>query len=335
MISTLRRMALIFGLALSLFSSLACAQGDGWAQYKTRFLMPDGRIVDTANRNVSHTEGQGFSMLLAVFNDDRPTFDRLWKWADKTLYRKEVGLYAWRYDPNAKEKVADKNNASDGDMLMAWALLLAGDKWNNSIYTGASEKVQAAIVKHNVIEFAGHTVMLPGIYGFNHTSTITLNPSYFLFPAWQAFYQHSHLKVWKSLNDDGLALLKKMNFGKIGLPTDWVTMQADGSVAPGNGWPPRFSYDAVRIPLYISWAEPDSPALQPFIRYWQGYPRENTPAYIDVQSGAKAEYSLSPGMLAIRDVTLGNGFDVTNTLTPDDGYYSSALQQLAYWSLQK
>ena len=32
-------------------------------RYKARFMMPDGRIIDTANGNVSHTEGQGFAML--------------------------------------------------------------------------------------------------------------------------------------------------------------------------------------------------------------------------------------------------------------------------------
>ncbi len=35
-----------------------------WERYKARFMMPDGRIIDTANGNVSHTEGQGFAMLL-------------------------------------------------------------------------------------------------------------------------------------------------------------------------------------------------------------------------------------------------------------------------------
>ncbi len=43
-----------------------------WERYKARFMMPDGRIIDTANGNVSHTEGQGFAMLLAVANNDRP-----------------------------------------------------------------------------------------------------------------------------------------------------------------------------------------------------------------------------------------------------------------------
>ncbi|MGM1325019.1 glycosyl hydrolase family 8, partial [Klebsiella michiganensis] len=30
-----------------------------WESYKSRFMMPDGRIIDTGNGNVSHTEGQG------------------------------------------------------------------------------------------------------------------------------------------------------------------------------------------------------------------------------------------------------------------------------------
>ena len=37
--------------------------GYGRERYKARFMMPDGRIIDTANGNVSHTEGQGFAML--------------------------------------------------------------------------------------------------------------------------------------------------------------------------------------------------------------------------------------------------------------------------------
>src|SRR5476649_2308750 len=79
-----RRYGLVlwFGLVFSFFTTAVMAQDQGWSAYKSRFLMPDGRIIDTANKNVSHTEGQGFSMLLAVFNDDQATFDKLWQWAN-------------------------------------------------------------------------------------------------------------------------------------------------------------------------------------------------------------------------------------------------------------
>ena len=96
-----------------------------WESYKSRFMMPDGRIIDTGNGNVSHTEGQGFAMLLAVGNNDRPAFDKLWQWTDKTLRNKDNGLFYWRYNPVAPNPVADKNDATDGDTLIAWALLRA------------------------------------------------------------------------------------------------------------------------------------------------------------------------------------------------------------------
>ncbi|MFI3310612.1 glycosyl hydrolase family 8 [Ewingella allii] len=340
-----RRLLLWLGVFCSLvsatlFSAAVMAQNSGWSQsngwleYKSRFLQADGRIADTANKGVSHTEGQGFSMLLAVYNNDQGTFDQLWQWANKNLYRKDIGLYSWRYDPNATPKVADKNNASDGDTLMAWALLLAGDRWHDPRYTQASDKLQSALIKKTVIDYAGYKVMLPGVSGFNQTSSITLNPSYFLFPAWQAFYQHSHLKVWKDLDESGVALLGKMTFGELRLQTDWVTLQADGTLLPSSKWPPRFSYDAVRIPLYLGWAHAGSPGLAPYIQWWQKSPRDATPAWVDVMTGTKAEYNMSPGLLAIRDFTMANRSAISPDLAPKDDYYSSTLQLLAWWASQ-
>ncbi len=90
-----------------------------WERYKARFMMPDGRIIDTANGNVSHTEGRGFAMLPAVANNDRPAFDKLWQWTDSTLRDKSNGLFYWRYNPVAPDPIADKNNATDGDTLIA------------------------------------------------------------------------------------------------------------------------------------------------------------------------------------------------------------------------
>jgi len=329
-----KSLLVLFSFALSLFSTVVMAQNKGWSDYKSRFLMADGRIVDTANKNVSHTEGQGFSMLLAVYNNDQTTFDKLWQWANNTLYRQDVGLYAWRYDPNNTTKVADKNNASDGDTLIAWALLLAGDQWHDPRYTQASEKLQAALLKNTVIDYAGYKVMLPGMYGFNQTSSITLNPSYFIFPAWNAFYQHSHLKVWKDLDESGTELLSKMTFGDDRLPTDWVTLQADGTLLPSSRWPTRFSFDAIRIPLYLGWAHPGNTNLAPYVLLWQKSPREATPAWIDVMTGTKAGYNMSPGLLAIRDFTMANRSAITPNLAPKDDYYSSSLQLLTWWASQ-
>lgn len=112
-------------LALVLGMSQASA-ADGWSTFKTRFMTAEGRIQDTGNKNVSHTEGQGYGMLMAVYYNDRSSFDSLWRWTQKNLSNPSNGLFYWKYTPGKSDPVSDKNNASDGDVLIAWALLKAG-----------------------------------------------------------------------------------------------------------------------------------------------------------------------------------------------------------------
>ena len=88
------------------FSAQAAA--DGWSSYKSRFMSSDGRISDTANNNVSHTEGQGYGMLLAVAYNDRATFDLLWQWTRTHLRNPQNDLFYWRYTPGAADPIADK-----------------------------------------------------------------------------------------------------------------------------------------------------------------------------------------------------------------------------------
>jgi len=318
-------------ILLGMFSVQAAAN-DGWSSYKSRFMAADGRIKDTANNNVSHTEGQGFAMLLAVDNNDRQSFDRLWQWTRSHLSNAQNGLFYWRYNPDASDPIVDKNNASDGDVLIAWALLRAGEKWNVADYLKQSDKIQRSIVSRNVTTFGGYSVMLPGAQGFNKTSYVVLNPSYFLFPAWRDFARRSHLKVWNQLIEDGFTLLGKMNnFGRSALPLDWVALNADGSMAPAIAWPPRFSYDAIRIPLYIWWYDPQSLRLVPFQHFWAGYSRLQTPAWINVSNNEAAPYNMDGGLLAVRDLTMGDTAQLSSSLDAQENYYSASLRLLV-WS---
>ncbi|MEJ5175430.1 MULTISPECIES: glycosyl hydrolase family 8 [Erwinia] len=319
-------------LALVLGMSQASA-ADGWSTFKTRFMTSEGRIQDTGNKNVSHTEGQGYAMLMAVYYNDRSSFDSLWGWTQKNLSNPNNGLFYWKYTPGASDPVSDRNNASDGDVLIAWALLKAGNKWNVPAYLQASDRLQKAIIDRNVITFAGRTIMLPGAQGFNKTSYVILNPSYFVFPAWRDFAARSHLKVWNALIDDGTQLLSEMRFGDSGLPMDWVAMNADGSMAPATAWPPRFSYDAIRVPLYLHWYDPASLQLVPFQRFWMNFQRLQTPAWIDVLSNDKAPYNMAGGLLAVRDLTLDDTGYINDALNSSEDYYSASLRLLTFLAL--
>ncbi len=305
------------------------AHAGAWESYKSRFVMPDGRVVDTGNGNVSHTEGQGFAMLMAVSLNDRQTFDKLWQWTNTTLKNKDNGLFYWRYNPVAPDPVADKNDATDGDLMIAWALLKAQKQWRDNSYGTASDDITRALIKHTVITYAGYQVMLPGARGFNLNSRVNLNPSYFIFPAWQAFADHSHLVVWRDLLRDGKKLIGKMGWGNANLPTDWVALSADGKMKPAQEWPPRTSFDAVRIPLYLRWQDAQSPLLAPWKAWWQHYSREQTPAWVNVVSNETSPYPMNGGLLAVRDLTFGVNTGEPKIVAEDD-YYSASLKMLSW-----
>lgn len=64
--------------------------------------------------------------------------------------------------------------------------------------------------------------MLPGVKGFNLNDHLNLNPSYFIFPAWRAFAERTHLTAWRTLQSDGQALLGQMGWGNLIYPaTGW------------------------------------------------------------------------------------------------------------------
>ncbi|WP_454124017.1 glycosyl hydrolase family 8 [Kosakonia sp. Marseille-Q7440] len=323
-------MVILTSLLFSTVSQAATA----WESYKARFLMPDGRIVDTGNNNVSHTEGQGFAMLMAVGNNDKAAFDSMWHWTHTTLQNKENGLFYWRYNPVEADPIADKNDATDGDILIAWALLKAGERWNLPAYTAASDAITQAVLKHTVTTFAGYHVMLPGAKGFNLNSRVTLNPSYFIFPAWQDFANRSHRVIWQQLIDDGQKMVGKMAFGKPRLPTDWVSLSADGTFSPATEWPPRMSYDAIRVPLYIAWHNPQSELLTPWRSWWQGFERSKTPAWVNVTNNENAPYNMNEGLLAVRDLTVGEPTGEPQ-ITAQDDYYSASLKMLVWLAQQR
>src|SRR5260370_31388000 len=111
---------------------------DAWRAYASKFTTPDGRVIDDANGGISHREGQGYALLIALRAGDRAGFDRLWTWTAGNLEVRGDHLAAWRWDPAHEPHVADRNSATDGDLLIPWALAEAGAKWHVPADTDAA-----------------------------------------------------------------------------------------------------------------------------------------------------------------------------------------------------
>ncbi|MBN9058080.1 MAG: endoglucanase, partial [Rhizobiales bacterium] len=68
---------------------------DDWKTYSDRFVAPNGRVIDDANGDISHSEGQGYGLLLAFAADDRAAFERIWSFTRTELLLRDDGLAVW------------------------------------------------------------------------------------------------------------------------------------------------------------------------------------------------------------------------------------------------
>ena len=228
-----------------------------WAAYKARFITDRGRVVDTANGMISHSEGQGYGMLLAVAAKDRVAFERIWGWTRANLLVRDDQLLAWRWEPNNRPAVADMNNATDGDVLIAWALAEAGDFWNDQAYRIAGRRIAVEVGRKTIINKTKFgSLMLPAVQGFSgedRPDGPVVNLSYWVFPAFSRLQLVAPEIDWSGISQTGLDLVKASRFGVAGLPTEWVSAK-NGTVKPAENFPQVFSYNSIRIPLYMAWA---------------------------------------------------------------------------------
>jgi endoglucanase len=323
-----RRAALAGVAALTAARPSLADPAQPWPAFKARYLAAEGRIVDTGNGGISHSEGQGYGMLLAQAAGDRASFEALWRWTQANLARPDGALFSWRFDPAVAPPVSDPNNATDGDLLIAWALLRAAAAWRAPARREAALGILAEVADRLVAETPLGPALLPGLDGFRTAETTTLNPAYWIWPALDAFAATDPAGPWAAVAATGERLLDAAAFGAFRLPTDWVDVAPSGEVAPAADRPPRFGYDALRAPLYLAWSGRWT-RLAAAQAFWRPYLAQNRapPAWIDVASGEVAPYAASAG------ATAAAAFVCDMAVQPASGaadYYGDALAALAW-----
>jgi len=308
--------------------------GHDWWLFKKRFLSTEGRIIDNGNGDISHTEGQGYGMLLAVAYRDRDAFDRMWEWTLTHLKRKDDFLFSWEWTPQDGGKVADPNNATDGDLLIAWALHRAYADWGDFKYQQAAGQIVAALLEKTTVETHLGLQLLPGLVGFQKPEGVVLNPSYVVFPALTELGIAFPSDKWKALRAGGNMLIETARFGMWKLAPDWVLV-APSWVALAPGHEAVFGYNAIRVPLHIAWDDPSSPLLAEFAAFWEAPGAQKwDPATVNLETDGFGPYPALPGMVAVRELALACVKKTKLTvadippLSTEESYFSAGLKML-------
>jgi endo-1,4-beta-D-glucanase Y len=179
--------------------------------------------------------------------------------------RDALSAWAWGKRHNDAWTIIDYNNATDGDILIALALVSAGKKWNHEPYTKMAKNIIKDIRTLLAVEENNIQLLLPGYYGFAEKPGLVFNTGYLIFPAFTRFSAVDDAKFWTRIYDDGLKILKKAHFSRFNLPADWIHIQ-NGNVSVYATKSPYFGYEAIRIPLYLIW-DNNEEQLQLFSKY--------------------------------------------------------------------
>lgn len=223
-----------------------------WQLYAGRFVTAEGRILDDANAGISHSEGQGYGLLLAEMADNRADFDRIWAFTRDELLLRDDGLAAWKWEADASPRVTDINNATDGDILIAYALARGGERWGERQYMDAATDLAAAIAEHAVLRHQGRVLLMPAVDGFgadDRADGPIVNLSYWIFEAIPVLERLVPDGPWQELAQTGLDLIARARFSDSRLPAEWLSVA--GIPRPAQGFKAEFGYNALRIPLYM------------------------------------------------------------------------------------
>ncbi len=312
-----------------------------WKYFKEHFINGDGRVIDPVQNDISHSEGQGYSMLLAVKFEDRPLFDKLLQWTANNLQVRRDALSAWGWGkrPSGEWSVIDYNNATDGDVLIAYALIQAGQKWKQKSYAKHAAAIVQSLRTHIAAKLNDRTFLLSGYNGFADAKGLVLNPSYQILSAYQAFAKIDDQKFWEKIHKDAQYLLDESSRNAASLPADWVLAEPSGSVKIYTDKSSRFGYEAIRVLLYLAWAKLPPPAgAKNVLDYYQKHGR--IPVWFDLTKEEISDETASAGFYAIF-ARVAEQLDNTNLATrlkeeakqrlqnEKNDYYSHALYLLA------
>lgn len=221
--------------------------------YKALCNVPDAAVSTMKFRGCTVSEGIGYGMLLAYFNNDLDSYNRMWNYSRAYRAYHNVKLMPW-ITKSFHWETGDNSSATDADLDIATSLILMYFK------TGVATYLQDALTFVNAIwdlEVNPATLLL---YSGDQDAWKGANPvynlSYFSPVALRLFAAVDPAHNWTGVLDAMYAYMQIVQSMGTGVFPDWSD-GAGNAIDPNNGsakdsyW--TFNKESVRIPWRIAW----------------------------------------------------------------------------------
>lgn len=217
-----------------------------WSLYRYTHVQ-GGRVVARDEGGVTTSEGQAYAMLRAVWANDRPAFDEVWRWTRENLQVRDDRLLAWKW----KDRVLDRNAATDADQDAALALVLASRRFGEARYLDDARGIIADLWDKETVAAGGRRVPVAGNWAPAERHP-TIHVAYLAPYAYEIFAAVDPARPWRDLVRGSYDVLRFL-FAERGLalPPEVIFLDPRSGALllerPGGSGPAAFGYDSVPI----------------------------------------------------------------------------------------
>jgi len=294
-----------------------------YEQWKSLYLKAacGGYIVEAgvgAARTVS--EAHGYGMIIAAFMaghdpEARAIFDGMHKYAVDHPSQGSADLMAWSQDASCNSNQGAQS-ATDGDLDIAYALLLADKQWGSGgaiDYRAEAYRISQAILTHEVDDT--NSWFLLGDWAHNSGQYYDATRSSDFMPGHVAsFLAAGGSSEWQTVLDGGYSILSAVqskSASTTGLFPDFIRFPGSSPSPAGSGflegpYDGTYRYNACRVPWrlgvhFLTSGEPRAATLLSKINGW-----------------VKTETAGEPG-------NIGAGYWLDGDALPGASYFSTAF----------
>jgi endo-1,4-beta-D-glucanase Y len=196
------------------------------------------------------SEGIGYGMVIAYFQNDRDAFERLWRYSRSPTYASNGNLMHWKFFSFREGPIAN-SSATDADLDVATALFLGYKRWGDEQMLNNAKGIAASIWNYEIEK--SNNLIIPGDAGWGGRDTY--NPSYFSPVAVRIFKEINPENNWQAVLDANYAWMENISANG-NLVMDWADAAGQPKV-PFNGSADRtynqYFLESVRVPWRLAW----------------------------------------------------------------------------------
>ncbi len=302
--------------------------GEFYSQWKKRFVKTiPGKAesyiwFEGVGKKQCVSEGQGYGMVITALMAGldplaKNTFDNLYRYYKAHPSNRGANLMAWAQYTNGKN--VDMSSATDGDMDIAYALLLANTQWGSNGAINYLKEAKAIIADMMEYEINRKTwsVLLSNAIEYDSKDYFDTRSSDFMPANFKAFRQATGDDRWDKVTDNTYKLFELMQdkySPDAGLVPDFIVhINKTAKPAPPHYlesvYDGYYNYNACRVPwrVGVDYLVNGDERSKAFVQKINAWIRETT---------GNNTYNLSAGYTLAGNDIKGRYFEALSFITP-------------------